>query len=153
MPSLREDLLSPSLAREAYVARAPYSTTAMLLVSFFGGAPAALAMFGLDTWRLGRMRRDAPWLAIAFAVTLGWAWARWHPGFGDALRGWLGFSADAVLLRLLGLLIFGLALWRHRSEQRSTDLLGLARPNPWIVGIGLVIAGRLLDAALVVGVA
>ena len=73
MSSICEDLLRPSLSREADVGRAPYGSSAMFLVAFLGGAPAALAMFGLDTWRLGRLRRDAPWLALAFAVTLGWA--------------------------------------------------------------------------------
>lgn len=154
MPSLREDLLRPSLSQPADLVATPYSTRAAFLISFIGGPIAALAIFAVNAWRLGRLRRDAGAWLLGACVYAGWI-AALVSSAPDApwkaqLTELLGASPWGLILRLIALTVFGLASFCHRREQRSATLFGLVRPNPWIVGIGLVVAGRLpsLVAAL-----
>ncbi len=154
MPSTLEDLLRPSLSRPADMAAAPYGNQAAMLTAFFGGPIAATGLFAINTWRLGRMSRDAVWLALALALCVGWiAFAR-SASVGLALKSeltdWLGSGALTIVQRLAALAVFLLALLRHRREQRSTDMLGLVRPRSWRVTIGLIVLGWACDAALAV---
>ena len=152
MPSTREDLLRPSLSRPADVATAPYSSQAAFLTAFFGGPAAAVAMFSINSWRLGRAGRDAAAIALALAAYIGCMVFAQSPDLGLAVKTellrWLGPGIWTVMLRLIGLAIFLLALLVHRREQRSAELFGLVRPNPWIVGIGLIAFGWACDVGL-----
>lgn len=152
MPSTPEDLLRPSLSRSADVAAAPYGNQSAMLTAFFGGPIAAVVLFVINTWRLRTLRRDAIWLVVAALTCAGW-FVFLHVGtagsaFKSMLDAWLGSGARTILHRLVALAIFGLAAVRHRGEQRSTDILGMARPNPWGVCIGLIALGWAGDVAL-----
>lgn len=131
--------------------RAPYSVQTGAIVAFFGGAIGSIVLALLNSTRLGRGRRDAPWLVavvLAFAGVTAW----WHLtatgfAFDDALRGLLGASGPRIAERALGMLVFGVAAWFHRREQRATDFFDRPRPNGLWVGLGLI----LFDGALMRG--
>jgi len=150
MSSLREDLLRPSLSDPAAVAAAPYSNQALFVTAFLGGPVAAIGMVALNVWRLGRVRRDAAWLAASCAcyVVARVLLSRSGPSLEPLLSSWLGDGADSVVLRLVALLIALLAMGCHRREQRSTDLFDLRRPSAWIPAIVLIVVGQFVDVLL-----
>lgn len=138
------DLLQPSLSART-VRRPPYSLRAGFLASFFGGPAAALGMAALNAHRAGRLPRDLAWLLPALLAWLlfeAW-WAATPSGqqFNEGLQAVLGASGPRYLERGLGLLGFALAYVLHRSEQQAADMMGLERPNGWVAGVALVVAG------------
>ena len=150
MSGARPDLLKPSLAHDA-AARPPYSNTAVILAAFFGGPAGALAMFAWNAVRLNRLGRDAAFLVGGFVAYA--AWLLWPQGDAALRASSFGRSGAALAVRVLALAIFVVALVRHRREQRSADLFGLARPSPWLPTIGCIVAGNAVDIALRVAVA
>lgn len=146
------DLLQPSLGEQAAPRRSPYSTQAHFLSAFFGGPFAALAMSGINAARLDRLRRDAWWIGLlALGCVAFEFWLRRGAG-GGALVAWavehLGARGAEYLRRALALALFAVGLMVHRREQKLTDLMGLARPSGWIVGIALILGGWLFAALL-----
>ena len=139
-----DDLLQPSLGG-AVRRRAPYSSTTGFLASFFGGPLAALVMAVLDSHRLGRLRRDAAWIAAAALgiVAFEAALRRTAPGqaFVSELHDLLGSAGEVTLFRLLGLAVFALASHVTRFERRSAQLMGVESPNGWLVGLPLALGG------------
>lgn len=146
MPTFsHSDLLRPSLSGPAAVAAAPYTSQACFFSAFFGGPFAAAMMLALNARRLGRLQRDAFWVLFVAAAYALWLYFVYATPTGrlvyDQLHAWLGARAISVADRLLALLAFGLGALLHRGEQRSADLFGLKRPNGWLGGIVLIVAG------------
>jgi hypothetical protein len=150
MASTRHDLLQPSLAAGSAAARPPYSDTASFVASFFGGPIAALGMFTMSSWRLDRLRRDAPLVLAGLIVYALW-FVLWH-GQGEASEmlaaslAMLGSNGPALALRLIGLGLFAAGAALHRRERRSAELFGLARPKPWLVVVAWIVVGNVADA-------
>jgi len=157
MSPVREDLLRPSLSPSAMAARAPYSNQTAFVSAFIGGPFAAAAMFAINSWRIGRLARDAAWVVFALVAYLLWFVYIAPPGaaltFKALVTPWLGDSANRILLRLGALLICLAGMIRHRYEQRSTDLFGAKRPNGWAGGAGLIVAGWGANALLAIWLA
>jgi hypothetical protein len=147
----RDELLRPTL-RGTTVVRAPYSVQAGFLTAFFGGPFAAIAMTAVNSVRLHRLTRDLLPLGLMLVAYIGFAAALTLTPWGAELRAQLtvfaGPRAVTYLHRFIGLLLFGLSYALHRKEQRSADLIGLDRPNGWIAGIACIVAGLILQGAL-----
>ena len=89
------------------------------------------------------------WLLPAFALWIGFEWSLVHTGAGQAALAWsrdmLGSRGGELLRRALALAFFAAtALWLHRREHRMADLMGLQRPNGWVMGLLLIVAGNVL---------
>ena len=151
MPADPSDLLRPSLAHSA-PRLSPYSLQALFLTSFFGGPLAALGMLALNARRLGRLRRDVPWLVVALlAYVLLEAVLALSPagrGFIAQADAWLGRRAIEYLVRALALAVFALGLVMHRREHKAAELMGLTRPSPWLPALALVFGCSLLAELL-----
>jgi hypothetical protein len=146
----REDLLQPTLTGTAPAA-APYSVQTTFLTGFFGGPFAALAILALNSFRLRRVARDAlVWSALLAALGIG-GWLLFHSAAGADVRSWFadqfGRRAASFAGHALGLMIVGVGYLFHRREQVSADLMGLARPNGWIGGVGCIVIGLALSIA------
>jgi hypothetical protein len=77
-------------------------------------------------------------------------------GTGQAALAWsrdmLGARGGELLRRALALAFFAAtALWLHRREHRMADLMGLQRPNGWVMGLLLIVAGNVLAFLLRAG--
>ncbi|RVU37787.1 hypothetical protein EOI86_00320 [Hwanghaeella grinnelliae] len=141
-------LLQPSL-RAGQPKDAPYSITAGIWISFFGGIWGALAYTGLNSMRLRRLSRDLPYLAIAAGmyIALLLALAMTEPGriaqaeladlFGEQ-RG-LRF-----LLQFVGVLFVGFGYLLHKSDHRAAGLTGRDRPSAWRVGLIIVVISTVI---------
>ncbi|MCE2946152.1 MAG: hypothetical protein ACK515_14170 [bacterium] len=151
MASTNPDLLQPSLT-SARVERSPYSQQAHVLSAFFGGPLSALAMSGINAYRLRRIEKDAPWLIVAMVLYLSFeVWLAIDPGGQDFVRwagSWAGSNALTYVTRALALAFFAIGTVMHRREHTATDLMGLKRPSGWILGFGLVAGGILATTAL-----
>lgn len=150
--SIPHDLLQPSLQGPA-AARAPYSQTAGFACAFFGGPPAALLMAGLNAWRLGRWPRDLRWLLPALLLWIGFeTWlVRSEGGLQliDWIAEWFGRGAPELIDRAFALACFAAtALLLHRREHRMADLMALPRPNGWVPGLLVIVAGNALSYGL-----
>jgi hypothetical protein len=145
MPSVRHDLLQPSLSDPARLSLAPYSQQTSLLSAFFGGPLALAIVFAVDSRRLSRLGRDAVWIALVLAVYVGWLVFMHKTAAGQ--------QALSFLVSLIALLGFALAALLHRKEQRSANLFALPRPNGWIMGIGVIAFGYIASDALNVALA
>lgn len=121
-------LFQPSLSGRAQV-RAPYSTLTGFLTAFLGGPFGIIALTGLNSWRLLRLKRDLLLLIPATLITL-------------VLAPALGLAGGLLPLRLYALCLFGLAHLLHRREQRTADLMGMDRPNGRIGGLACIVAGN-----------
>jgi hypothetical protein len=147
----RDELLRPSLSGTA-IAKAPYSVLTMFVTAFFGGPFAAIAIIAVNSLRLQRWMRDLVPLGlalvayIAFAVVL--AWSEWGMSFRASLTELAGERSVSYLHRAIALALFGIGYALHYKEQRSTDIMGLDRPNGWIAGLACLIGGIALSVAL-----
>lgn len=140
-PHPAEDLLRPTLAdTEAPVAL--YSLQAFYLTGFFGGPFAAVAFWGLNAQRLGRLRRELPWLLLftllTFAVLV--ALELWLPSAGGRP---ISFT-ERVLVRLYALGIVGTAWFRWRARYRAMQVTGLQSPNGTLPAIACILLGVVL---------
>jgi hypothetical protein len=148
----RPDLLRPSLSDPARLAAAPYSLQAGFFSAFFGGPLASALMLAVNARHLGRLPRDAGWVAVIAAAYIGWLYFAYQTptglAFQSALAGVLGSRAMALAERVLALAAFLVGLLLHRREQRSADLFGLKRPNGWVGGLALIAIGFVLTFAL-----
>ncbi len=94
-------------------------------------------MFGLNAWRAGRLRRDAPWLIAGVAIALITALSAvyWLPN-GQV-------TADGFRLshRVLALLLASIWYSRLRPSFRAQDLMGSTTASPWLAAIGAIAMG------------
>lgn len=150
MTMSRDELLRPSLG-DADAARAPYSVRTTFLTAFFGGPLAALAIIALNSVRLRRWLPDLPVLGVVLvgfiALVLALDRTDWGGSFRAYLYGMAGQRALTYFFRLIALGFFGMGYALHRKEQRSADLVGMARPNGWIAGIACGIGGLVVQVA------
>lgn len=136
-----EDLLRPTLGKQATGQPAIYSTTTGYLTAFVGGPFAAIAMAALNSWRLRRLAIDALPLLAATALSVAVFLLFTHP----ELLGQTGVEFESrterLWSRLFALIVFS-AFWLiHRRYYRGMELLGLTPPNAWAGGIACVLMG------------
>lgn len=150
-----EPLLQRSLHAEE-PRLAPPSTQTMFVTAFFGGPVAACAIAAFGSFRLRRLKRDAPILLGLLALTLAaTVWLRLAPS-GAPARVWLaetiGKSGFAAFNRAMALAVFVACFTLHRQAHRSTALLGLKQPNGWIVGLLSIVVGAAATVAVLAAV-
>ncbi|HTE41033.1 MAG TPA: hypothetical protein VK629_09385 [Steroidobacteraceae bacterium] len=140
----RESLLSPSLSADD-ATLAPPSAQSMFLTSFFGGPGAAVAIIAVGSYRLRRLVRDLPLLLLLLIGPLGLIVWLQNGEATAAAREWLsdtlGNSAFTYVNRATALVCFAAGYTMHRQAHRHSDLLGLKRPNGWIVGLSCIAIG------------
>jgi hypothetical protein len=146
-----DDLLQPSLAGMEHGTRKIYSTTVGYISSFFGGPIAGALVAAVNSWRLGRMRRDWPLtlgtLVVAAAVLLP------APlGIFEHMLAWLGESGLRFAWRLAGLAVFGVSYLLHRRYHRGMAVMGVAAPSGWLLGILAIVLGTVPLALALSGV-
>lgn len=131
-------LLQPSLGGAAgRQHKAPYSTQAQVMSAFFGGPLAALALWAINSQRLGRLQRDAVWLVLAALL---WGAALWL-FFGPVNLG-SELGSPRVWVRGVALAIFAGGALLHRREQAACDLTGQTRPDGTGLAIVLIVASN-----------
>ena len=147
-----QDLLHPTLSDYT---RPPalYHTTGFALSAFFGG-PVGAAVYSLaNTTRLSRFKQDAPIVFILTALALLIPMMLVRFGQFDALTDFAGMTprrTGEILLRALGLAIFGAIYLLHRRFFRSARVSGVKALPSWPVGIAAVLSGWAANAALLV---
>lgn len=147
----QDDLLRPTL-NEYATARAPYSTTTTFVTSFLGGPIASIAIMALNSIQLERLRRDLPvliglsiaYIILMLAVFLTSIGVEFRAGLSELL----GERGLSFFIRLIALALFGIGYALHRKEQRSADIMGLARPNGWIAGLACIAGATVLQLAV-----
>ncbi len=147
-----QELLRPTLSDYT---RPPalYHTTGFALSAFFGG-PVGAAVYSLaNTTRLSRLKQDAPIVVILTALALLIPMMLVRFGQFDALTDFAGMTprrTGEILLRGLGLAIFGAIYLLHRRFFRSARVSGVKALPSWPVGIAAVLSGWAANAALLV---
>jgi len=147
-----DDLLRPTLSDYT---RPPalYHSTGFALAGFFGG-PVGAAVYSLaNTTRLSRLKQDAPVVVILTVLALLIPMLLVRFGLFDALADLAGMTprrTGEVLLRGLGLAVFGAIYLLHRRFFRSARVSGLKALPSWPVGIAAVLSGWAANAALLV---
>lgn len=143
-----QDLLKPSL-QVAGPAIAIYSIRASFFVAFFGGPLAIVLFTGLNSRRLGRLRKDGPWLALGGAIAIAAMLAQII--LLDEARGADGGLVTTQNMRIasrgLAILLCGGYYLMHRAQHRSVHFLGLDAPQPWVPGILCTLLGVAISVA------
>jgi len=145
-----DDLLRPTLSDYT---RPPalYHTTGFAMSAFFGG-PVGAAVYALaNITRLSRLRQDAPVVVILTALALLVPMMLVRAGYFDALAEFAGMTprrTGEILLRGLGLAIFGAIYLLHRRFFRSARVSGVEALPSWPVGIAAVLSGWAANATL-----
>jgi len=142
------DLLKPSLTADRSPSAALYSLRTGFLTSFFGGPIAGATISLLNSYRLKRLTVDWPigLLAIAVCVTMGWLAT--HDGW-QWLDARLGRGSVIYANRLTNLAFFGAVYALHRTYYKSMSVLGISPPNGVAVGIGAIVFGLAVNAAMI----
>lgn len=146
------DLLQPTVGR-APPQQVPYSLQAALLTSFFGGPFAALAIFGINAKRIGRLRSQAPLIAALGVVHVASQWWLHTVPSGAAFGAWLASvlamsRAPRLLSGVFGLVVFVVCAFVHRREHKASELVGKGQPNGLKIGVALIVGGRVANAFL-----
>ena len=141
-----DDLLQPSLRGDVPAnLRAPYSTQTGVLTAWFGGPLAAIGFAVLNAHRLGRLRRDALWIAALMVVWVAFMYWQMSTDSTNAIKQWLLVNASDYPARygyrVLALVYCGVATLMHRQQQRAASMFGGERPNGLVAGLILVGAG------------
>jgi NADH:ubiquinone oxidoreductase subunit 5 (subunit L)/multisubunit Na+/H+ antiporter MnhA subunit len=139
-----DDLLSPSL--EENVAQPIYSVGALIAAAFLGGGFAVCLLGVQNARRLRRLRRDLPWLLLAFAVAAT-AVIGALVYFQDAISG--AISRDArLLIRGIAFALVGLMYLLHRKPYRAAQLVGIEPASPYLAVAAAVIASVVVSFGL-----
>lgn len=147
--SARESLLRPSLGAEQSQRLPPYSNRAQFLSGFFGGPPAALALWGVNAYRLRRLKRDAIWLVLgtlAWISVSGLVSAHCTLALCQTLQEWQ--LSPRLVLRCLALLLVLPAITLYRKEQAASRLMGQKTPDGTWLALGLIAGGIVVQIAL-----
>ncbi len=101
-------------------------------------------MFGLNAWRAGRLRVDAPWIiggVLVAVLALVLCSRLMEPEL---------ISADIYRLanRALALALAGLWHWRLRPSMRAQELTGSAHPRAWLPALASILIGVIASAML-----
>lgn len=109
-------------------------------------------MLAVDAKRLGRLRKDAIWVALIAVSFVGWLVFTLKTSTGMSLNAQVvhefGSRGPVIVERLIALLGFALQIWLHRKQQRGANLFSLTRPNGFVMGLGLIALGFLLSAGV-----
>jgi hypothetical protein len=144
----RDDLLKPSLGQGDSPANSIYSARTGYLASFFGGPLAGAIVALANAYRLRRLKADWPIGVLALAVTIGpiWWWMRGGAQWGAAYG---GRDAAQVGFRVVGLGFFAVVYGWHRQYYRNMTLFGTKPPSGTLIGFVAVVAGLVIEAAIV----
>lgn len=138
------DLLQPSLTGARAEPVSLYSLHAAFFTSFFGGPFAALAIFGINSQRLGRLGRDVPLYAACAVVFFLLLWWQHRLGGNELLVERFGRSGPQFVFRLAGLACFAAGWLAHRSYHRNAAVMGLSPPRGFVTGVVCVAIGVVL---------
>jgi hypothetical protein len=141
------DLLRPSLTEDSSPAAAIYSVRTGFLTAFFGGPLGGAIIALLNSYRLKRLAVDWPIGLLALAICAGMGWSATHGGW-RWLDASLGHGSVIYVTRLTNLAFFGVVYVLHRTYYRSMSVLGLSAPNGLAVGVGAIVFGLAVNAAL-----
>jgi hypothetical protein len=146
-----EDLLRPTLSDTQRVP-ALYNTTGFFLSAFFGG-PMGAVVYGIaNSYRLGRLIKDVPTLALVLTAAYYAPFVLYQHGWLQQLTTLAGGHDTRnyeLFLRALGLLSFGAIYLMHRHFFRAAAVAGSKGIPGWIPGIAAVASGVLTNAAFV----
>jgi hypothetical protein len=117
-PGPGEDLLEPTLKPESVPDARLYSPTVLMLLAFFVGPVAVVAVGALDARRLGRLRSEWPLLAAALVAVMAAMVVLERALGGDR-------TEMRLYVRALGLVTAGGVYWLHRRAYRGIRLAGL----------------------------
>ncbi len=137
-------LLKPSLDDRRF--KPIYSASAMFAAAFFGGGFAVLVVAAANSQRLGRLQRDALWLALGGLFTASAAWI--------ALKYSVEGSRELRIASLgTGFLTWGLFHTLHGKMHRAMQTFGTKPPTPYLMVIGAVAFGIAMAALITSGYA
>ncbi len=141
------DLLRPSLNADQSPAAAIYSVRTGFLTAFFGGPIAGASIALINSYRLRRLAVDWPIGLLAVAICGSIGWLATHGGWPwlDTL---LGHGSISYVTRITNLAFFGVVYAFHRTYYRSMSVLGICAPSGLAVGIGAIVFGLAVNAAL-----
>ena len=138
------ELLQPSLAG-GKLRQQPLSDTATVVISFLGGAPAAILAGVFNARRMGRAAWDGYLAAALFAAWLGCCLLFFRSSGAASVPEWLG---QGRLVRTFqqgtGLLVCGAFFLAQRAARRAAALLDGPPPRPWLPGLVMVLLGHLV---------
>jgi len=141
----RKTLLEPSLVSPES-GKAIYSPNACFMVAFFGGLFAITAFSAINSWRLGRVKRDLKiYIVVVALVLIGMFLAtQWltTSGFVAGDQSALA-SYNRFAWRALALFAWFACYRMHREAHRASELTSDTAPSPWIPGIVCVVLGSL----------
>ncbi len=146
-----EDLLRPTLSDYERVP-ALYNSTGFFLSSFFGGPLGAAIYGGANSHRLGRLSRDASLLAGLVAVAFMLPYVLHEAGLLRDIAAAFGGSVArnyGLVMRALGLVVYGAIYLMHRRFFRSARVSGAKEIPGWVPGIAAVAAGFAANAGFV----
>src|SRR5215470_6426856 len=107
-----DDLMQPSLSSADGPATSIYSMQTGYLAAFFGGPLGGAAIALLNSYRLKRLSSDWPLGVLALVVTIGLFWWQLRSGGQAWLTGHLGRGGPGLVVRIVGLLVFGIVYLR-----------------------------------------
>lgn len=144
-----DEMLRPTLAPDVTAPAAIYSSNALFLTAFFGGAFALLAFAAINVQRLGRVRRDAGYLLLGLALTVALAIFLYRPGQQWSVAGLTPAASARLAWRSFALLLAMGVFLLHRRYYRSMSLVGLEPPSPWAAAIGCSLLGLVAQSAAI----
>jgi len=137
----REDLLKPSLDGETGPSTTIFSPATGFVSGFLGGPVAAVVVGGVNAYRLGRLSRDFPIVLAAFMCAIGLGMLLWSRGGVAWLDKHFLPGATMSLVRLAGVVCFGLFYQLHRQHYRNMQIYAFPAPPGWGVGIIAIVFG------------
>ena len=136
------DLLTPTLNDNEQ--QTIYSVGALIAAAFFGGAIAVVFMCALSLRRLQLLRRYAPGLLIALAISVVLLW------WGASLRTEESRTLLGIVNRGTGFAFAGGFYLLFKRQYRSMSILGGDPPSPYRAVIGSVVMSIICVTVLIV---
>jgi hypothetical protein len=142
-----DDLLRPTLGGAGRGAVRIYSATTGYLASFFGGPVGGVIVAMVNSWRMGRIKKDLP--LVAGALLVEGLLQLWLVQGGLVwLVSMLGDAGPAITSRIVGLMFFGGIYLVHKRYFRGAEVFGLNAPSGWLVGLLAIVAGIVVRLAI-----
>jgi hypothetical protein len=142
-------LLQPSLSKNDGNSIRIYSEATGYVSAIFGGAIATSLISLLNSYRIGRLRKDWPLGIAAIIYTV--AIFKWKLQFDG--QEWFtihfGKGSFQVLETVLGFGFFGVGYLLHRKYYRNMQILGLKAASGWIPGLLAIIASWLMNILII----
>ncbi len=150
-PLSNEDLLRPTLSDHERVPGL-YNSAGFFMSSFFGGPLGAAIYGGANSHRLSRLQKDLPLLIGLVAVAFMLPYVLQETGSLKGLAESFGGSITrnyGLVMRALGLVVYGAIYIMHRRFFRSARVSGAKEVPGWIPGIAATAVGFAANATFV----